>query len=262
MPKVKPGIDKVISDMPKMQVTSDNSSSRTDGKHMLKRLSGYALGVFAIAGPMFFLDEQIALLVKNAQMPWLTHFGSISDIGKSENYLLPSLIVILLSFGIIRFSKSESLVSAFRYYRAQAIFLFTAVAVSGIITDIFKPMIGRARPRLIEMHGAHHFVPFSLDSTYLSMPSGHATTMGAVTCALCLWFPKLKYVILPLGFAIASARVFALAHYPSDVIIGFGLGAIYTLFLAHWLQQRDSGFALIGGRLTASENYFKFRKFW
>lgn len=262
MVKSKPGIAEPQSDTLEAHAASANLINGNVQSGLSRRLCGYAFGTLAVASAFLFVDTQVILLVKQTHEPWVARLGSISDIGKAENYLIPALIIVLVSGIFIRFSKSPKRLNFWRLLRAHALFLFTAVAVSGIITDIIKPLIGRARPRLMEEFGAFHFVPLTLKSVFFSMPSGHATTMGAVTCALCLWFPKTRYVVLPLGFVLASTRVFALAHYPTDVIIGFGLGAIYTLFLAHWLQQRNACFTLINARLMPVSDYSKFRKFW
>jgi undecaprenyl-diphosphatase len=66
---------------------------------------------------------------------------------------------------------------------------------------------------------------------------------------LALWLPRFRVPILILGFLAGIIRVAARAHYPSDIVAGYALGAIYALYLARWLAVRGSTFRVPWGTL-------------
>ncbi|MES4901377.1 MULTISPECIES: phosphatase PAP2 family protein [unclassified Streptomyces] len=58
-----------------------------------------------------------------------------------------------------------------------------------------------------------------------SFPSNHATLAAGLAVGLAVLRPRLAAVALPLGAAVAVARVAAGVHYPHDVLAGAALGA-------------------------------------
>ena len=104
--------------------------------------------------------------------------------------------------------------------------MFASVASSGIIANLAKYVIGRARPQHFVDAGSYSFDFWSGDAGWASFPSGHATTAMALGVALALLFPRLRWVFLSLCFWIAVSRLFIAAHYPSDVLAGGLLGAL------------------------------------
>lgn len=117
-------------------------------------------------------------------------------------------------------------------------YVFVATAVAGLVAALAKNMIGRARPSLYEAEGILSLTPFAFDSAHASWPSGHSATCGAATVALALVFPRWRILILAVGIGIAATRAGIRAHYVSDVIAGFGLGAAVSLALAGALARR------------------------
>lgn len=165
-------------------------------------------------------------------------FGYATDAGLSGWYLIPTIaLMILISFADWGSFTRVGRVRVANVY-AHVAFLFTAVAGAGILVNILKVLFGRARPILIDEGGslAFHFLTFG--HRYASFPSGHSTTMGAVTATLMIWFPGLRVPIAATGLAIALSRVVVRAHYPSDVVSGFTLGALTAILFARWLARR------------------------
>ena len=94
--------------------------------------------------------------------------------------------------------------------------------------------------------GATYFDPFNFDYDFTSLPSGHATTFGAVCMAIALLFPRLKWWVLALALLGGVSRVVVNAHYPSDVIAGLAIGAGVVVLSARWLAQRNVMFKFRG----------------
>ena len=214
------------------------------------------LAVFAAA----FLDPLAASYARTAEAPFVGFMRAVTDIGLSSWYLVPTaltvLAVALVDWRRLRHRGRARMVTIF----GHAAFVFGAVAATGLAVNVLKIVFGRARPVLFEQHGAFHFEPFTVEYAFASFPSGHATTMGAVTMVLILWFPRYALFIGEIGLFLAATRIAANAHYPSDVVAGFAFGTLFTLVMARTLARRRIVFrpspgalmpAVIGGRAPA-----------
>jgi len=62
-----------------------------------------------------------------------------------------------------------------------------------------------------------------------SMPSAHAFNWGALVMITFIYYRRSWRFLLPLGVAVAFSRVYNGVHYPSDVMVGMLLGAVYGL---------------------------------
>jgi membrane-associated phospholipid phosphatase len=197
---------------------------------------------------MLTADEQTIRAVTGSRSPLLQFMAAITNVGKSDRILIPSAVLFLVT-AFLDWSayRKGAKVWLLRLY-GQSAFLFGSVAGAGIIVNILKILFGRARPKLIDSAGPIHFEPFAVGYDFASMPSGHSTTMGAATLAVLLWFPKLRLVILPIGFLAAATRIAAQAHYPSDVVAGFAIGFLFALCAARWLGKKHLVFRLQKGR--------------
>ncbi|MRI83442.1 MAG: phosphatase PAP2 family protein [Nitratiruptor sp.] len=116
----------------------------------------------------------------------------------------------------------------------KALYVLASVALSGLIVDILKPLIGRARPKLLFNEGFYGFEPLTFKASYWSMPSGHSATAFALGVSLALLFPRYRLLWLALAGLVALSRVILGKHYPSDVLIGSLIGAL----TAWWLYRR------------------------
>jgi len=71
-----------------------------------------------------------------------------------------------------------------------------------------------------------------------SMPSGHAMAAGSAAALLFLFLrserPRLQWVVLLLCALVAFSRVSVGAHWPADVVTGFGLGGLLVILACHW----------------------------
>lgn len=174
----------------------------------------------------------------------------VTDLGKSWWIITGTVLIIIAGTLVHRFSA----VKERRKLGADAIqvasYVLVTVAVSGLISNIVKRAIGRPRPELSADHGLFSFNPFMHNADYESFPSGHATTCGAFWTALALLYPPLRWPLLLVGLYLALTRVFVGAHFPSDVMVGFGWGMWFAFFMAIVFARHGLVFFHTEGRLS------------
>jgi membrane-associated phospholipid phosphatase len=132
---------------------------------------------------------------------------------------------------------------------SRSLYFFAVQAFSGILSQIVKHVIGRARPKLIDTLGPAHFDLFSLKAVLASFPSGHTTTIVAAAASLSFFMPKRAVLLFALALPVAASRLMIGAHYPSDVLGGVFLGLGSALAVARVFGRRKIAFTLEEGRL-------------
>lgn len=169
----------------------------------------------------------------------------LTDLGRSNWILIPAGVAILV-LGWLRVRETRlRRVVGYGYAAQLFIFLFAAVATTGLAASLLKNILGRARPKLYETFGALEFQPFTFDADFASFPSGHATTAGALAGVLVIIWPKARVPIICAGLWIAATRFLVGAHYFSDALAGFAFGLAGTYLLRdrlavrRWLFERD-----------------------
>jgi undecaprenyl-diphosphatase len=214
----------------------------SDHRSWTRSMTWMALAAVLAVLATHLLDDDVTLFVRASSSPLIRAMAEITDIGQSQWYLAPAGLLFIGVALLDWETRTRSGRSRLAFLFGQAGYAFCAVAFAGIIGDIFKFLIGRARPKLFDHGGSLHFQPFTATHDFNSFPSGHSTTMGAVAMVLMLWFPKARVPVFLLCAFLAVTRIAARAHYPSDVVAGFALGLLYALFLARWLACRRAAF--------------------
>ncbi len=205
---------------------------------LLVILNALAVIASALAMVAFVLDPVLVAWQAGLPVPTVAFFHHVTRFGKSDWILLSTGIFLIVMLSLDAGALARH-VRVRRTARSLAAFyVFVSVAVSGIIANLAKYMIGRARPKHLADAGNYAFDFWSGDAGWASFPSGHATTAMALALALALLFPRLRWIFLTLGFWIAMSRIFIAAHYPSDVLAGGLLGALIAWLFARALAQR------------------------
>ena len=184
------------------------------------------------------LDPYLTIWQRSLPDSLVGFFRLVTRLGKSDWILTGTGIALLLCVVLDASALQGRRRVRRAVHAAAAFYVFVAVALSGIIVNPAKRIIGRARPRHFDETGSLSFDFWTGDSSWASFPSGHATTAMAFGVALALLFPRLRWVFLCLGFWIATSRMFVGAHYPSDVLAGGLLGGVTAWLIARILAQR------------------------
>ncbi len=167
---------------------------------------------------------------------WSPGFAHLADFftqfGLGGWYLIPSALLLVAANLTDWRSLSRRSLMLVHNWTCVAFLVLSAVGLSGLIVNLLKYAIGRARPVYFHDFGVLSLHPFAFDARFAGFPSGHATTMGAVFGIAVLLFPKRWYIAFAITACIASTRVFVGAHYPSDTVAGFGLGCAFSVVSA------------------------------
>jgi undecaprenyl-diphosphatase len=113
-----------------------------------------------------------------------------------------------------------------RPLRREADQMLCSVLIAGVIPDLFKCLARRERPNraLVRRHDTR--VP-RLGEAWDSFPSGHAMHLSAIAASAQRLVPMRWRAPLLSGLGtLAATRVVLLAHCPSDVLAGWGIGAL------------------------------------
>ena len=208
------------------------------GKAMM--LASMAVGFIGLEIILFIcVDRPLALFVQQLDVThpdMIGFFHNITDYGKAVWYLWPCGIATIFSVFLSRAKDAPIHVRRLAgYVGVRAFFLFATIALSGIIADILKPLIGRARPVEFLRHGIYGFDTMTAAGfAWNSMPSGHATTAFTIGFALCMLYPRLRFLWLAYALLLAASRVMVDAHFLSDICAGAALGYLtVSLCLKH-----------------------------
>ena len=121
---------------------------------------------------------------------------------------------------------------------------FVYLLANGLVTQIFKHIIGRLRPNHTNFEDSVTFNFFTFESEFHSFPSGHSSTIFMVCLILCRLMPKIKYFLYLFAFIIALSRVVVNAHFFTDIIAGMILAFIVFKFLDIFFEKYYKKFLL------------------
>jgi membrane-associated phospholipid phosphatase len=147
----------------------------------------------------------------------------------------PGLAFPSVGWPALRWPKFQPTVAQERMAR-----LIGATACGGLVVDLVKLCVSRARPRAIDLVShASAWTTFGLvpgtgrHADAHSFPSGHAAVAFGLCAALAWRYPRGRWLFLVFAVGAALQRVATSAHYPSDVCFGAALGLLgAALFLA------------------------------
>lgn len=148
----------------------------------------------------------------NTQLTSVARF--LSDYGGGE---WAGVIAILLFIYGVAFGCPR--------WRQVAWVCLLSLLVSGIMVNLFRPMLGRARPHA----GPGDFHGPTLNSRFHGFPSGHTTSAFATAAAIAAASPAVGVPCLVFAGTVGWSRLQLNRHRPLDVITGAALGTLIGL---------------------------------
>ena len=151
-------------------------------EQVLLAVSLILLGVYVL--DPFFLERSKALAPEARGF-----LRSITDIGRSNWMLVPAGSLVALALVLRRTHLGFRNAAGYGLIASTIGFVFVSVAGAGLIANLTKYILGRARPKLFETTGPLDFQLFAFDPDYASFPSGHATNIFALATVLGILWP-------------------------------------------------------------------------
>jgi membrane-associated phospholipid phosphatase len=102
--------------------------------------------------------------------------------------------------------------------------LLTVSVVTAVLPHILKSFIDQTRPDRLTLQGHSRGIPISGNSRD-AFPSGHAVHMGALASAAGVLPRGPRRILRAAAVGLSLTRIVLLAHWTTDVLAGFALGA-------------------------------------
>jgi membrane-associated phospholipid phosphatase len=203
-----------------------------------------------LAATGIFADAGVARAAAALPPAAITFFAAVTKYGDSGYLLALSAGLVLVLMAVLKGRWRRRIALAAAILCARATYFFVVIALSGILAQLIKHLIGRARPTLMPQLGAFHFDLFSIRASLASFPSGHATTAFAAATALAFFVPVWALPLFAGATLIAASRIAIGAHYLSDVLAGSLLGIFCAILMARAFAHRTLVFESSGKRLA------------
>jgi membrane-associated phospholipid phosphatase len=215
-------------------------AARRAARHVLWLSAGLGAAIIVL---MYAIDAwEIAQMPKRGA-PSLWWVRILTDFGKDE-YVLAVLAGLLIVLAIVSPALRGIQRSLLLGLGTRLQFIFCAVAVPNLVTEVLKYSVGRGRPFVGGEANAFHFSHFAGNPAYYSFPSGHATTAFALAFAVSVVWPQARVAMAVYAVVIAATRLVLVAHHPSDVVAGALVGIVGAMFVRYWFAARRLGFAI------------------
>jgi undecaprenyl-diphosphatase len=111
--------------------------------------------------------------------------------------------------------------------------LLLVTATASLLPHVLKLMFDQTRPDRLTVLGHLRGIPRS-GKPNDAFPSGHALHMGALASAAGAWPQPSRATARGFAIALSLTRVFILAHWASDVVVGFLIGIALERLVRPW----------------------------
>jgi membrane-associated phospholipid phosphatase len=215
-------------------------AARRAARHVLWLSAGLGAAIIVL---MYALDawEIGQMPARGTASLWWVRI--LTDFGKDE-YVLAVLAGLLIAVAIVSPALRGVQRALLLGLGTRLQFIFCAVAVPVLVTEVIKWIVGRGRPFVGGEANVFSFSHFAGTPAYSSFPSGHATTAFALAFAVAAVWPGSRMAMVVYALIIAATRLVLLAHHPSDVVAGALVGVIGAMFVRYWFAARRLGFAI------------------
>jgi hypothetical protein len=171
---------------------------------------------------LFTIDDESRKYVKKQSSSFN---DGLKDVGNFYGNIYPTVIIGggFYMYGL--FDGNDNV-------RTTGRMVFESVAIAGLITTVTKSVFGRHRPYTND--GSTKFEGPTIESDYLSLPSGHTTVAFALSTTLANRFHNTYASIglYSLAGITAFARIYDDKHWASDVFLGAAIGYFVGDFIS------------------------------
>ena len=205
-----------------------------------------------------FLDLKIYLFSKNLNGNFALFFIKIiNPIAKIFNpsVVFPmALLTLILAKGLKKVLnnpqklsivterlaiKKQVLMSSLDYYLLIIKHIIFSIILSGLVLHLLKYILGVSRPKYFFNYDYERYNFFNIEHKVNSLPSGHTQAAFTIAILFILYFNRYNLFFLLLAAFIGISRVFMSAHFPSDLIMGAYIGAVFPIILYNLKFKKD-----------------------
>ena len=111
-------------------------------------------------------------------------FKQITVLGNSIWYFILSISIFVICYLSKKYSYFNKQKNNIETYKIFSLFLFFSLIIVGLLTQLIKHVVGRARPSYITLENNTEFIFFNLNSEFHSFPSGHTSTIFVVALVI------------------------------------------------------------------------------
>ena len=198
----------------------------------------------------YSVDARIARAAQHLSPGVRAFFGVVTLLGTSGYMLVLAAIATVIAILLADRARDWRSRAGFAALATRSVCFFAVIAVSGIVAQATKHLIGRARPSMIDSLGPFHLDGLSWKASLSSFPSGHTITAFAAATALSFFAPRLQIVFFSLALLVGLSRVVIGAHYPTDVLAGLIIGMASAIAVARFFARRKIAFRVVQGHLA------------
>lgn len=197
-------------------------------------------------------DRAIATAIAGLDRGWRDAAGWIAELGESKWYLYPAAVALALTAAARRWIGRGKARAAWDWLIGAIAFVVLSIGLSGIVVNLVKWAVGRARPNLFTGEDLYVFQPFGFDARFHSFPSGHVNTLIVLGLLASFFLPRLRLPVIGVVTVLALSRIGQNAHYLGDF---FG-GAAIAIATTYWLRGRFAArgwvFSTAGGEVRVN----------
>jgi membrane-associated phospholipid phosphatase len=183
-----------------------------------------ALLLCAVVLLMVFVDFPLSRYMIAEPGAFFNALRAAHDFGNSLWFLVTYIAWGCTAYAYSHITADETRAAQARKLALILAFLAGCIIVSGLLVDVLKPIIGRARPYMA-LEGRGLWSPFTFSGKYYSI----------------LWRKAAKplhIILYALAFFGAVARIAARKHFASDVVVGGIIGVMSSYWLADLFSRR------------------------
>lgn len=207
----------------------NNSQTKQETQPDIQVEQGIQALTFVPPSPLFSLVLRYPMLASysNQLLYWDTHLCIRINRYSSHQWIAQSFkIISRLGDGWFWYAMLMLAAVLGGFAVVPAVLATIGTSLLGVV--IYKLLkVKTVRPRPYQVHQVIVLGERPLD--VFSFPSGHTLQAVLFTSALGVIVPAMLWVMLPFAVLVAISRMVLGLHYPTDVLIGAGLG--YALFL-------------------------------
>jgi membrane-associated phospholipid phosphatase len=179
-------------------------------------------GMKPVRVPTLASDRVIAEFVEAHAEPTTQKALSVITWGADEHIL----IAAAAAFWILSRSASEG-------RRSAALHLLALSVLTSRLPKVFKGCFDQVRPDRSATIDRQRGIGVS-GKAEDAFPSGHAVHMGALASAACKFPMPYKAAAITAAAGLSLSRIAILAHWTSDVVLGFAGGVLTERLLRRW----------------------------